>query len=1136
MKKNKKMFTFLFAFLILFVLSVFVVDISSTFSSSDYGYGKLNIYGNIYLNYFDKEATYTKDDYKHLIYYYDANGNAIDTFMDTFLFLPSASYKYDGINNFINNNVTYSSWYNYLEAQNKSLTNLNDAASELGKTVNVILSLRYPPKSSDITVYDYYGDGYNTSVNNIITLMFKSEVEKVSVFSNIKVIGFYWLNESVRSTNAENAIKSFNNTVHVTDSALKNYSNWADLYNFLNNTVKPQNYKTLWIPYIDNYYDSNYTDGYSNGYSYGFDFVSLQSGYYFRGNDSTWLNYRNNVPRLEFAMKQGLNLSMGIEVEGDSNSYLSETYYNRLYDFMVYGSNTALWNKSYNTYYFPGFGYYSNSDFPIARQIYDDTYKYSKGYEVAKSKNYSDYFTKDYDIISLGKSYTISEVVVSGGSSGYSSVDGKELTDGVYSGDAYGTDWVALKENSSYDIVVDLGNEYTAITDIDVNFENNNSSGIYLPKKVSAYSSTDGSNYTSIGDLSWNYSNSKISFNMASLKLDSAVTGRYIKIHIIPNSSSCFTFLSEITIGQRYSVIYYGNGGTSSLGTSWGNIATYGSNYTVQDNFYTNPGYVFDGWTTNSDGSDDGYGWTGWSDTWKYKNNSSGISNNTLKLYARWKAKTVDVTFVKNDGSTDTASQKFVYGGTGNKFGYNTDGSLVWGNSGQFGGWDRTGYTLLGWSENKDVTSAEYGIYSDVFNSWIDSNYPSIKLYAVWQANTYMISLNNQSATSVGTESVYYSYNTTKTVNGVLCYYYTDSSLTSCLSDGYNITIPTKTGYTFGGYYTGINGSGTQYIDANGKFINDIYKTIGDKVLYANWIINSYDFNLIKGSNIAKIYYKIGNDTNYIESLESVNIKLNYNTAYSYYAVSNSGYTVSSCSSLSPCSGVIQTSSISKSISATINTYKINYILNDGTLNIKNPASYTVATATFTLNNPVRIGYTFLGWSESGSDTMNFSVTIKEGTTGDKTFIANWKKEEIKDIFSDKFNVDRTNKIIYRINVGSSIASIKDSIITSQSINFYDSDGNIVDNINRESRTGDSVIIKVNDVDNKYIISVLGDLNGDGKIDVGDVAKVYRGFKNNNLVNYEKYSGDVTGDGYINVGDAAKLYRYIKKRISSLEE
>ena len=70
MKKNKKIFIILFTFIILFVLSFFVMNISSTFSSSDYGYGKLNIYGNIYLNYFDKEATYTKDDYKHLIYYF----------------------------------------------------------------------------------------------------------------------------------------------------------------------------------------------------------------------------------------------------------------------------------------------------------------------------------------------------------------------------------------------------------------------------------------------------------------------------------------------------------------------------------------------------------------------------------------------------------------------------------------------------------------------------------------------------------------------------------------------------------------------------------------------------------------------------------------------------------------------------------------------------------------------------------------------------------------------------------------------------------------------------------------------------------------------------------------------------------
>ena len=39
--------------------------------------------------------------------------------MDTFLFLPSASYKYDGINNFINNNqsLTLNIKYNLINSK-----------------------------------------------------------------------------------------------------------------------------------------------------------------------------------------------------------------------------------------------------------------------------------------------------------------------------------------------------------------------------------------------------------------------------------------------------------------------------------------------------------------------------------------------------------------------------------------------------------------------------------------------------------------------------------------------------------------------------------------------------------------------------------------------------------------------------------------------------------------------------------------------------------------------------------------------------------------------------------------------------------------------------------------------------------
>lgn len=61
---------------------------------------------------------------------------------------------------------------------------------------------------------------------------------------------------------------------------------------------------------------------------------------------------------------------------------------------------------------------------------------------------------------------------------------------------------------------------------------------------------------------------------------------------------------------------------------------------------------------------------------------------------------------------------------------------------------------------------------------------------------------------------------------------------------------------------------------------------------------------------------------------------------------------------------------------------------------ITNPKNYTIETASFTLNNPQKDGYTFTGWIGSNGTTPNTTVTISKGTTGDKEFIANWKANE----------------------------------------------------------------------------------------------------------------------------------------------
>ena len=72
-------------------------------------------------------------------------------------------------------------------------------------------------------------------------------------------------------------------------------------------------------------------------------------------------------------------------------------------------------------------------------------------------------------------------------------------------------------------------------------------------------------------------------------------------------------------------------------------------------------------------------------------------------------------------------------------------------------------------------------------------------------------------------------------------------------------------------------------------------------------------------------------------------------------------------------------------------TYNISYTLNGGSVATANPSTYNVETNSFTLTNPTRNGYTFTGWSGTGlSGTTNKSVTVTKGSTGARSYTANW--------------------------------------------------------------------------------------------------------------------------------------------------
>ena len=73
-----------------------------------------------------------------------------------------------------------------------------------------------------------------------------------------------------------------------------------------------------------------------------------------------------------------------------------------------------------------------------------------------------------------------------------------------------------------------------------------------------------------------------------------------------------------------------------------------------------------------------------------------------------------------------------------------------------------------------------------------------------------------------------------------------------------------------------------------------------------------------------------------------------------------------------------------------IEFYNIDYMLYGGVTEPENPKTYSNASETFTLVNPTKPGYTFIGWTGSNGDTPQMTVIIEQGSTGDRNYTANY--------------------------------------------------------------------------------------------------------------------------------------------------
>ena len=102
-------------------------------------------------------------------------------------------------------------------------------------------------------------------------------------------------------------------------------------------------------------------------------------------------------------------------------------------------------------------------------------------------------------------------------------------------------------------------------------------------------------------------------------------------------------------------------------------------------------------------------------------------------------------------------------------------------------------------------------------------------------------------------------------------------------------------------------------------------------------------------------------------------------------------------------------------LSASAIEYDISYVLNGG-IQSWEKTTYTIDDPTFTLVNPTKKWYTFLGWTWSNGDTPKISVTIPPWTYGDLNYTANWSM----DIYTITYNlndwvVDWGNPVEYTV-------------------------------------------------------------------------------------------------------------------------
>jgi len=334
----------------------------------------------------------------------------------------------------------------------------------------------------------------------------------------------------------------------------------------------------------------------------------------------------------------------------------------------------------------------------------------------------------------------------------------------------------------------------------------------------------------------------------------------------------------------------------------------------------TKSDYNFAGWNTKADG-------TGTEFT------ASTPVAASITVYAYWTTSTVyTVTYNTQDGSA-VDIQHVISGNTVTLPAAPT----------------KTGYDFGGWYTDTSYGTAFTGTTAVTGN---------ITVYAKWNSYTYTVTFDSQSATVAANP-------TSKTVTS-------PATTVDALP-----TPPTKTGPTFAGWFTAVNGGGTQFTASTGVTAN-----ITVYAYWSNYPVYTVTYNSDGGTAVGAQH--VTSPATTVVTLPTAPTKTGYTFGGWYTATSGGG------------TAFIATTTVVADITVyakwNIYTYTVTFDSQSATVEAS-PTSKTVtfpATTVATLPTPpTKTGYTFGGWY-TGTNGGGTAFTATTTVTTDITVYAKW--------------------------------------------------------------------------------------------------------------------------------------------------